>query len=72
MAKKSSKTVHNRIRELRARHRITQAELAVAVDVSRQTIVAIEKEEYNPSVMLALKISKVLQEPVEVIFQLKD
>ena len=72
MAKKSSETVENRIRELRARHRLTQADLAKLVDVSRQSIVAIEKGEYNPSVLLALKISRVLQEPVEVIFSIKE
>ncbi len=72
MAKRSSEVVENRLRELRARDRVTQGELAEAVNVSRQTIVAIEKGDYNPSVLLALKIAKVLNEPVEVIFKIKD
>ena len=72
MAKENSEVVENRLRELRARDRLTQAALASMVNVSRQTIVAIEKGEYNPSVLLALKISTVLREPVEAVFMLKN
>lgn len=68
MARKKGTEVANRIRELRARHRLTQADLADKIDVSRQTIVAIERGEYNPSILLALKISQLFEEPVDTIF----
>ncbi len=72
MAKTSGDNLENKIRELRARHRLTQADLAKAVQVSRQTIVAVEKGEYNPSVVMALRIAAVLGEPVESIFWLNE
>ena len=62
--------VHNRLRELRARRGLTQEELADAIGVSRQTISAMEKGRYNPSVQLALLAAKTLGEPVESIFWL--
>ncbi len=59
----------NRIRELRLLcGQITQADLADAVGVSRQTIVAIEKAKYSPSLDLAFKIAAVFGEPVEDVF----
>ncbi len=61
----------NRIRELRARHDLTQEQLAQAVGVTRQTILAIEKGNYSPSVILALRIAQVLQVPVEEAFWLE-
>ena len=48
----------NRVYELRSKANTTQEELAEAVGVTRQTIIAIEKGNYNPSVLLALKIAK--------------
>ncbi len=60
----------NRLREIRARFKATQEDLAKAVCVSRQTIIAIEGGEYNPSVTLALKIAKTFKLPVEEIFYL--
>ena len=50
----------------------TQEEIAHKVGVSRQTIIAIEKGKYNPSVLLALKLAHVLNTTVEDIFQLED
>ena len=47
---------------------MTQEEAAKAVDVTRQTIIAIEKGNYIPSVLLALKIAKLFNVPVERIF----
>lgn len=70
MGRTGGDTVANRIRELRARDRLTQADLAEAIDVSRQTISAIEKGEYNPSVVLALRFASLFNEPVESIFWL--
>lgn len=59
----------NRMPELRARHRLTQQALAAQVGVARQTIVAIEKGQYNPSLLLAFKIAHCLGEPLEAVFQ---
>lgn len=60
----------NRVRELRSRLNMRQADLAREVDVTRQTILAIEKGRLNPSVMVSLKIARVLREPVGYIFYL--
>ena len=51
---------------------MTQADLAIRVGVSRQTIVAIEKGNYNPSVELALKLAKTLGARVEDLFSLSQ
>ncbi|MBD1371840.1 helix-turn-helix transcriptional regulator [Hazenella sp. IB182357] len=58
----------NRVKALRARDRLTQEELAKRVQVTRQTIVALEKGNYVPSLLLALAISDVFSLPVEQIF----
>ena len=50
--------VSNQVYELRVKANTTQEELAEAVNVTRQTIIAIEKGNYTPSVLLALKITK--------------
>ena len=47
----------NRIKELRLKHGITQQELADKVCVSSRTIISLEKQQYNPSVLLAYRIS---------------
>ncbi|MEZ7898542.1 MAG: helix-turn-helix transcriptional regulator [Flaviflexus sp.] len=60
-----SEALKNRRRHLK----LTQAELAKEVGVSRQTIVAIEGEDYAPSVFLALDIAKVLGQTVEELFR---
>jgi putative transcriptional regulator len=62
----------NTIRIERAIHNLTQAELAEKVNVSRQTINAIESNKYVPSTVLALKIGKVFNKPVEEIFVLEE
>ena len=62
----------NRIKVERAERAITQRELAEAVGVSRQTIVAIEKNRFLPSTPLALKIARYFAKPVEAIFMLED
>ena len=59
----------NRIRELRARMGWSQAELAERLGVSRQTVIAIEKGRYDPSLPLAFKIARVFGESIEAIFQ---
>jgi putative transcriptional regulator len=58
----------NELRLLRARHNITQAELADRLGVSRQTVNAIETEKYDPSLPLAFKIAAVFQCRIEDVF----
>lgn len=72
MGRTSGENLVNRIRELRARKRMTQAALANRVCVSRQTISAIENGEYNPSVVLALRIAQLFDESVEAIFWIDE
>ena len=69
--KESVMEIKNRVKELRARYNYTQEKLAGMVGVTRQTIAAVEKREYVPSLLLALKICKVFSMPVEKIFWLK-
>lgn len=57
-----------RLKELRARYGYNQTELAKLAKVSRQTISLIEREELIPSLLIAVRISKILQEPVDEIF----
>ncbi len=64
--------LHNRVEQFRKDHQLTQVELADAVGVSRQTIIAIEKGNYTPSVTLAMKIAQFFHSPVEKLFLLED
>lgn len=61
----------NNMRVLRAIKNITQAELSDLIQVSRQTINTIESGKYVPSTVLALKMAKVFNVPVEEIFELE-
>ena len=54
--------------EFRSRAAVTQEALADAVGVTRQTVIAIEKGNYIPSVLLALKIAKFFKKPLEDVF----
>ncbi|PAV10152.1 helix-turn-helix transcriptional regulator [Methanocorpusculum parvum] len=58
----------NRIKELRAARDLTQAELAEIISVSSRTIISLEKGQYNPSVLLARKLSLVFGCPIEEVF----
>lgn len=60
----------NRLKELRARDGINQTELAKLTGVSRQTISLIERGEYTPPVIIAMKISQVFKESLENVFSL--
>lgn len=62
----------NSIKVERAKKDITQAELADKIQVSRQTINAMEKGKYVPSTVLALKIAKYFDTSVEEIFELEE
>ncbi len=65
----SSSPVHNHIRTLRFhRNEMTQQELADRAGVTRQTIVAIEKGNYSPSLELAFRIARVFSLPLEQVF----
>ncbi|HJX06343.1 MAG TPA: helix-turn-helix transcriptional regulator [Candidatus Nanoarchaeia archaeon] len=57
-----------RIKELRARHNLTQEELAKKVGVRRETIVFLEKGKYNPSLKLAHDVAKVLKTSIDELF----
>ena len=61
----------NSIKVQRAIHDMTQADLAEAIGVSRQTINAMEKNKYVPSTVLALKIARLFKKYVEDIFSLE-
>lgn len=58
----------NKLRVLRAERDWTQEELAQQLRISRQAIIAIEKEKYDPSLSLAFKIARLFQKPIEEIF----
>lgn len=60
--------MRNAIRALRSDRGLSQAELAAAMDVSRQTINAIETERYTPSLPLALALARFFGRPVEEVF----
>ena len=64
--------MQNKIKEYRAKHHLTQAELAEKVGVRRETIVFLEMGKYNPSLKLALQIAKIFQVPIEELFSLED
>jgi putative transcriptional regulator len=64
--------LQNRVKELRARFDLTQEMLAVEVGVTRQTISAIEKGDYTPSLLLALKICEVFHAKMEDVFWLGE
>lgn len=58
----------NRLEELRKNKGIKQEDLAAALEVSRQTIISLEKGKYNPSIILAFKIAKYFGMSIEEIF----
>ena len=58
----------NRIKELRAKHNLTQEELATRVKVRRETIVFLEQGKYNPSLKLAHDIARVLNTSIDDLF----
>ena len=58
----------NRLEEIRKERGITQEELAAILEVSRQTIGSLENGRYNPSILLAFKIARYFQMPIEEIF----
>lgn len=67
---KAENRIRNRIRELRfANGEMTQAELAARVGVTRQTIIAMERDKYSPSLEVAFRTAEVLGVPLTDVFQ---
>lgn len=64
--------MENSIRVARAERRMTQQQLADAVGVSRQTVNAIESGRFIPSTVLALKVARLFDKPVEEMFSLEE
>jgi putative transcriptional regulator len=65
-------TFRTRIKELRARYDLTQADLAKKVGVRRETILYLEKGKYNPSLELAYEVAKVLKTTIDDLFIFTD
>jgi putative transcriptional regulator len=61
--------VRNRLKVLRAERDWSQADLAARLEVSRQTINALETGKYDPSLPLAFRIARLFDQPIEAIFQ---
>lgn len=68
----SKDSVKNSVFDLRSKKGTTQEDLARAVGVTRQTIIAIEKGNYVPSVLLALRVARFFGKPVEEIFKISS
>ncbi|MRX73690.1 helix-turn-helix domain-containing protein [Bacillus lacus] len=64
--------VTNKVKELRTSNKLTQAELAEKIGVTRLTIISMEKQNYEPTVGLALKIAKEFECTVEDIFEVGE
>lgn len=62
----------NKVQEYRNKNKITQEELSKTIGVTRQTIIAIEKGNYTPSVLLAIKIAEYFRTDVEKLFIIKN
>ena len=67
---KNQETPQNNVAAVRKAAKINQSELADAIGVTRQTIIAIEKGNYTPSIVLVLKLSKTLNTRIEELFWL--
>lgn len=64
--------MRTRIKELREECGLTQEALAKEVDVTRQTILFMEKGKYNPSLRLAYRVAQVFKRPIEEVFSFED
>ena len=64
--------MRNRVRELRGERDLSQAEVAGALGVSRQTVISIESGRYLPSLPLAFRIARFFGSPIETIFELDE
>jgi putative transcriptional regulator len=64
--------IRNNVRELRAERDMTQQQLADQIDLTRQTVIAIEGDKYSPSLETAFRIANVFGVPLEDVFQYQD
>jgi len=64
--------LRTRIQELRKKYKLSQEELALAVGVTRQTITSLECEKYTASLVLAYKIAKYFDLPIEEVFDFSE
>ena len=64
--------IRNNVRDLRAAHDMTQQQLADHIDLTRQTVIAIEGDKYSPSLETAFRIASVFGVPLEHVFQYHD
>jgi putative transcriptional regulator len=64
--------IRNRVRDLRAAREMTQQQLADQIDLTRQTVIAIEGDKYSPSLETAFRIANVFGVPLEQVFQYED
>lgn len=62
----------NRIKELRKKKGLRQEDLAEQLSVTRQTIIAVENDKYNPTLELAMKMARLLETTVEDLFELAE
>lgn len=70
--KKKHVTMSNRLKALRAREGYNQTQLAKQAGISRQTVSLIERNEFTPSILTAVKISRVIKERVEDVFIIEE
>jgi putative transcriptional regulator len=64
--------IRNNVRDLRAAREMTQQQLADQIDLTRQTVIAIEGDKYSPSLETAFRIANVFGVPLEQVFQYRD
>lgn len=64
--------IRNNVRDLRAEREMTQQQLADRIDLTRQTVIAIEGDKYSPSLETAFRIANVFGVPLEQVFQYQD
>jgi putative transcriptional regulator len=64
--------IRNNVRDLRAAREMTQQQLADRIDLTRQTVIAIEGDKYSPSLETAFRIANVFGVPLEQVFQYQD
>jgi len=64
--------VKSRLKELRARDGLNQTQLAKLAKISRQTVSLIEREEFIPSLLIAVRIARIFNEPVESVFSIEE
>jgi putative transcriptional regulator len=64
--------IRNNVRDLRAMREMTQQQLADRIDLTRQTVIAIEGDKYSPSLETAFRIANVFGVPLEEVFQYQD